>query len=211
MHTAQLMPLPLTVSCFSKIQIGFTILVPAHLGCPGQRAVKRVLSITADDAACSNQPVCVQLPTFAVSVTLLAFAAERRAAVTLVSTNIYNAQLSRMSHCAQRAAAPLWALGGRCCQSIYPARTALSSKPTVVAVCSRMTGQTDRRTFDRFIDPLCIRYTAVSIAGCITQYTMSAHLPPPSDDAYRPKATYESLHNQSFTATINQYGDTTLH
>jgi len=28
----QLMPLPLTVSCFSKIQIGFAFLVPAHLG-----------------------------------------------------------------------------------------------------------------------------------------------------------------------------------
>ena len=39
---AQLMPLPLTVSCFSKIQIGFTFLVPAHAGNPGQRAVKRV-------------------------------------------------------------------------------------------------------------------------------------------------------------------------
>ena len=36
------MPLPLTVSCFSKIQIGFTFLVPAHLDSPGQRAVKRV-------------------------------------------------------------------------------------------------------------------------------------------------------------------------
>jgi len=34
--------LPLTVSCFSKIQIGFTFLVPAHLGSPGKRAVKRV-------------------------------------------------------------------------------------------------------------------------------------------------------------------------
>ena len=42
LHTAQLMPLPLTVSCFSKIQIGFTFLVPAHLGSPGERAVKRV-------------------------------------------------------------------------------------------------------------------------------------------------------------------------
>jgi len=41
LHTAQLMPLPLTVSCFSKIQIGFTFLVPAHPGSPGQRAVKR--------------------------------------------------------------------------------------------------------------------------------------------------------------------------
>jgi len=42
LHTAQLMPLPLTVSCSSKIQIGFTFLVPAHLGSPGQRAVKRM-------------------------------------------------------------------------------------------------------------------------------------------------------------------------
>ena len=42
LHMAQLMPLPLTVSCFSKIRIGFTFLVPAHLGSPGLRAVKRV-------------------------------------------------------------------------------------------------------------------------------------------------------------------------
>ena len=42
LHMAQLMPLPLTVSCFSKIQIGFTFLVPAHPGGPGKRAVKRV-------------------------------------------------------------------------------------------------------------------------------------------------------------------------
>ena len=42
LHMALLMPLPLTVSCLSKIQIGFTILVPAHPGSPGQRAVKRV-------------------------------------------------------------------------------------------------------------------------------------------------------------------------
>jgi len=39
---AQLMPLPLTVSCFSKIQIGFTFLVPAHPGSPGRRDVKWV-------------------------------------------------------------------------------------------------------------------------------------------------------------------------
>jgi len=37
LHMAQLMPLPLTVSCFSKIQIGFTFLVPAHPGSPGKR------------------------------------------------------------------------------------------------------------------------------------------------------------------------------
>ena len=42
LHIAQPMPLPLTVSCSSKIQIGFTFLLPAHPGSPGQRAVKRV-------------------------------------------------------------------------------------------------------------------------------------------------------------------------
>jgi len=35
-----LMPLSLTVSCFYKIQIGFTFLVPDRPGSPGQRAVK---------------------------------------------------------------------------------------------------------------------------------------------------------------------------
>ena len=42
LHMAQLMPLPLTVSCFNKIQIGFTFLVPADPGSPGKRAVKRL-------------------------------------------------------------------------------------------------------------------------------------------------------------------------
>ena len=43
----------LTVSCFSKIQIGFTFLVPAHLGSPGQMAVK---------------PVCVCFDTSAIVI-----------------------------------------------------------------------------------------------------------------------------------------------
>jgi len=42
LHMAPLMPLPLTVTCFNKIQIGFTFLVPAPPGGPGQRAVKQV-------------------------------------------------------------------------------------------------------------------------------------------------------------------------
>jgi len=56
LHMAQLMPLPLTVSCFSEIQIGFTrtFLVPAHLGSPGKRAVKRVCV-----CACVRACVCV--------------------------------------------------------------------------------------------------------------------------------------------------------
>jgi len=43
LHMAQLMPLPLTVSCSSKIQIGYTFLVPAYPGCPGKEAVKWLL------------------------------------------------------------------------------------------------------------------------------------------------------------------------
>jgi len=42
LHMVQLLPLPLTVSCFSKVQIGFTFLLLTHLGSPGRRAVKRV-------------------------------------------------------------------------------------------------------------------------------------------------------------------------
>jgi len=42
LHMAQRIPLPLTVSCFCKIQISFTFLVPADLASPGRRAIKRV-------------------------------------------------------------------------------------------------------------------------------------------------------------------------
>ena len=51
LHMAQLMPLPLSVSCFGEIQIGFTFLVPAHLGSPGKGPLNRcvcVLSINAN-------------------------------------------------------------------------------------------------------------------------------------------------------------------
>jgi len=61
LHMAQLMSLPLTVSCFSKIQIGFTFLVPAHPGSPGKGAVKRVcvsnLSILYADLLTAYGPV----------------------------------------------------------------------------------------------------------------------------------------------------------
>ena len=43
LHMVQLMPLPFTVSCSSKIQTGFTFLVPAYPGCPGKEAVKWLL------------------------------------------------------------------------------------------------------------------------------------------------------------------------
>ena len=55
LHMAQLMPLPLTVSCFSEIQIGFTFLVPAHPGSPGKRAVKRVCVCVIQPLAAKGQ------------------------------------------------------------------------------------------------------------------------------------------------------------
>ena len=43
---AQLMPLPLNVSCFSTIQLGFIFLVPAHMASPRKRAIKQVCLCT---------------------------------------------------------------------------------------------------------------------------------------------------------------------
>ena len=61
LHMAQQMPLPLTVSCFSKIQIGFTFPVPAHPGSPGKRAVKRACGDQIDSVvACIHKPHTVR-------------------------------------------------------------------------------------------------------------------------------------------------------
>ena len=52
LHMAQLIPLPLSGSCFSKIQIGFTFLVPAHLGSPGKGLLNgRVCVLQTDNHA----------------------------------------------------------------------------------------------------------------------------------------------------------------
>jgi len=59
LHMAQLMPLPLTVSCFSKIQIGFTFLVPAHPNSPGKKVVKRVcVCVRVRVCVCNSNPNC---------------------------------------------------------------------------------------------------------------------------------------------------------
>ena len=79
LHMAQLMALPLTVSCFSKIQIGFTFLVPAHPGSPGQRAAKRVC-------------VCRWYPRVLQSVTVWPVR------VTLSRSKTKTARLSSSSH-----------------------------------------------------------------------------------------------------------------
>jgi len=64
------MPLPLTVSCFSEIQIGFTFLVPAHPGSPGKRAVKRVCVCSTEREKGTNRrmdwPLAVSAQTLVV-------------------------------------------------------------------------------------------------------------------------------------------------
>ena len=58
LHMAQWISLPLTVSCFSKIQIVFTFLVRAHPGGPGQRAVKRVcVCVCVYEISLSDMPL----------------------------------------------------------------------------------------------------------------------------------------------------------
>jgi len=59
---AQLMPLSLAVSCFSKIQICFTFLVTAHPGSPRQRAVKWMcVSVDVDGSRLTSKVVWLGL------------------------------------------------------------------------------------------------------------------------------------------------------
>ena len=55
LHMARLMPLPLTVSCFGKIQTGFTFLVPAYPGSLGKRVVKQACYQCENSAEQSKQ------------------------------------------------------------------------------------------------------------------------------------------------------------
>ena len=71
LHIAQLMPLPLTVSCFSKIQIGFTFLVPAQPGSPGQRAVKRMYVAVANFAVNRHFLITRYVMTVLITITVI--------------------------------------------------------------------------------------------------------------------------------------------
>ena len=71
LHMAQLMPLPLTVSCSSKIQISFTFLVPAYPGSPGKSAVKRVCVCVCARARAKLQ-VLQHFPSHLICTTALA-------------------------------------------------------------------------------------------------------------------------------------------
>jgi len=74
LHMVQLMPLPLTVPCFGKIQIGFTFLVLAYLGSPRKRAIKRVcvcVCLILYVRACFHQNVMFVVHYYTVETTLV--------------------------------------------------------------------------------------------------------------------------------------------
>jgi len=99
----QLKPLPLTVSCFSKIQIGFSLLVPAHLGSPGKRAIKRVcVCVFLLDAELYTAAVCrARSPDCAVHSNASVNqqrAAETRALNVIHRCDVIDGYLSVQSH-----------------------------------------------------------------------------------------------------------------
>ena len=59
LHMAQLMPLPLTVSCFNKIQIGFTFLVPTHPGSPEKGALNGCVRVYSKYVAKTDRSKCL--------------------------------------------------------------------------------------------------------------------------------------------------------
>ena len=97
LHMAQLMLLPLNVSDFSKIQIGFNFLVPGNPGSPRQRVIKRVCRnknavLTTD----FNYTNCILLYTGEAGLSFInsIFTCQATCKVLPFYHNIYNAPLS---------------------------------------------------------------------------------------------------------------------
>jgi len=87
-HMAQLMSLP--VFCFSKIQIGFTFLVPAHPGCPGKRAVKRVCVCVCVVHGCRWLVAQPDRLTLGFALRLVLFVCDRRTVVAMISAAFFS-------------------------------------------------------------------------------------------------------------------------
>ena len=78
---SQLMPLPLTVSCSSKIQIGFTFLVPAYPGCPGKEAVKWLYTAVPIKRNVDVQCICHGVNDFRIHEKLVVHCQDAKAAI----------------------------------------------------------------------------------------------------------------------------------
>ena len=140
LHMAQLKPLPLTVSCFSKIQIGFAFLVPAHPGSPGKKPLN----------------VCVY-----------ASSTPRTRIAWTHGIHTDTSHTPRTSLClamyADKLALPAFSSG--CCSSwsASPEHWAHSSKPAALACGSRMVQRDRNETPNSCIDPAPHAMLAVPI------------------------------------------------
>ena len=99
LHMAQLMPLSLTVSCFSKIQIGFTFLVPAHPGSLGKRADKRVCVLASVSLYPKTLLPAVQLMIFfAIAIKYYAILVTLSLLLSLIRNNLCINTLKHFHH-----------------------------------------------------------------------------------------------------------------
>ena len=107
---AQLMPLPLTVFCFSKIQIGFTFLVPAHPGSLGKSSVKRV---------CVCSLLMLSVTSCLLIVTAVAWSRPLAAMVWcgMVNVDLYSAIITKVSN-ALNTLVPGEKIGFQCVSTI---------------------------------------------------------------------------------------------
>jgi len=96
---AQLMLLPLTVSCFSEIQINFTFLVPAHPGSPGKRAVKRmcVCVVCANFISDQGRENCLEGLTFVITGVFESIDREETKALILKHSGKVTNNVTRMT------------------------------------------------------------------------------------------------------------------
>jgi len=119
------------VSCFSKIQIGFTFLVPAHPGSPGQRAIKRVCVCvdhlgSPEQRAIKRVCVCVSLSQQPVCVPGFSVLRAQRCTLNQFSTG-HGRCASRLKKCGLSSAEEL--ILRQCATSWCP--TVLSTNWTV--------------------------------------------------------------------------------
>ena len=154
------MPLPLTVSCFSKIQIGFTYLVPAHPGSPGKRAVKRVCVCIIFGTWCTPSfPVVLSVSGSNYSVSLFSL---------LRQPTTWHCPHSPVARCA----AVSRRRRRRCCGSRRPPRSIDVSRQPGLQHASKLAadghgqtdGRTDGRTSDSCIDPAAHAVRSIPIA-----------------------------------------------
>ena len=66
LHMVQLMPMPPIFSCFIKIQIVLTFLVPANLGRRGKEVVRRGVRVDAEPEKLENSEIGQHLAEFAL-------------------------------------------------------------------------------------------------------------------------------------------------